>query len=56
MIKLKSLTDPIEFGIGLGFPEHEMEIIQKDNPLGAHAREGGRERAPVPINHARLIT
>ncbi len=34
MLELKTLTNPVSFGIGLGFPDHEMELLKKDNPLG----------------------
>ena len=32
--ELKTLTRPVEFGIALGIPQHELEIIERDNPLG----------------------
>ncbi len=31
-LELKALTDPIEFGVGLGFELHEMEIIKRNHP------------------------
>ena len=33
-LELKKLTDPINLGAGLGFPEHELAIIKRDNPQG----------------------
>ena len=32
--ELKTLTRPVELGIALGIPQYELEIIERDNPLG----------------------
>ena len=32
--ELKTLTRPIPFGINLGIPQHQLEIIQQDHRLG----------------------
>ncbi len=30
-MELKTVTDPIQLGVGLGVPQHHMEIIKKNN-------------------------
>ena len=34
--ELETVTDPIRLGIGLGVPQHRLEIMQKNNPQGLH--------------------
>ncbi len=33
-MELKTVTDPIQLGVGLGVPQHHLEIIRKNNPQG----------------------
>ena len=30
-MELKTVTDPIQLGVGLGVPQHHLEIIRKNN-------------------------
>ncbi len=32
--ELKTVTDPIRLGVGLGVAQHHLEIIRKNNPQG----------------------
>ena len=32
--ELSTLTRPVEFGIALGIPQHELDIIKRNNPQG----------------------
>ena len=33
-VELKTLTDPIQFGIGLGIEQHVLDVVQKDHKHG----------------------
>ena len=33
-MELKTVTDPIQLGVGLGVAQHHLEIIRKNNPQG----------------------
>ena len=33
-MELKTVTDPIKLGVGLGVPQHRLEIIRMNNPQG----------------------
>ena len=35
--ELKTLTKPISFGVSLGIPQEQLEIIQQDNRFGTIA-------------------
>ncbi len=33
-MELKTVTDPIQLGVGLGVAQHHLEIIKKNHPQG----------------------
>ncbi len=33
-MELKTMTNPIQLGVGLGVPQHRLEIIKKNDPQG----------------------